>query len=159
MKTKPIALVISIAGALSFGGFAVGCGDDDGDSTTAAAPTTTTTGAEAGGQTLEVRMGEFYYKPSDATASAGSVAIDAPNEGKQPHELVLAKTDDDPADLPTAADGTVDEESLDVPGEIPEVEAGASGTGSFELEAGKYVMFCNLPGHYKSGMYGSLTVE
>jgi uncharacterized cupredoxin-like copper-binding protein len=104
-------------------------------------------------------MGEFYYKPDAVTAKAGAVTIDAPNVGNAPHELVLAKTDDDPAELPTVSGGGVDEESLDVPGEVEEVEPGADGTVTLDLEAGKYVMFCNLPGHYEGGMYGSLTVK
>ena len=44
------------------------------------------------------------------------------------------------------------------PGEIPDVEAGATKSADFELKPGKYVMFCNLPGHYAAGMYGTLTV-
>ncbi len=118
-----------------------------------------TTVPAAGGQELTIKMGEFYYKPSDVTAKAGSVTITAPNEGGAPHELVVAKTNDDPAKLPTVADGSVDEAQLDIPGEVSEVEAGTTGTATLDLSAGKYVMFCNLPGHYKGGMYGSLTVN
>jgi uncharacterized cupredoxin-like copper-binding protein len=42
---------------------------------------------------------------------------------------------------------------------VEEVEAGADGTVTLDLEAGSYAMFCNLPGHYKTGMYGSITVK
>jgi uncharacterized cupredoxin-like copper-binding protein len=90
------------------------------------------------------------------------VTIDAPNDGQLEHELVLFKTNTDPANLPTASDGGVDEEKLDKVagevGEIADVEAGDSGSGKFDLTPGKYVMFCNLPGHYAQGMYGTLTV-
>ena len=43
-------------------------------------------------------------------------------------------------------------------GEIPDVEADKTKSEEFELTPGKYVMFCNLPGHYAAGMYGTLTV-
>ncbi|MFI5123278.1 MAG: plastocyanin/azurin family copper-binding protein [Vicinamibacteria bacterium] len=42
---------------------------------------------------------------------------------------------------------------------MSEVAGGADGTVTLDLDAGKYVIFCNLPGHYSSGMYGSLTVK
>lgn len=152
------ALRIAAAAALTIAGLAaVGCGDDD--SSTTASDTTTTATTGGGGEALEIKMGDFYFDPKNATAKAGTVAISAPNVGDVEHELVLAKTNDDPAKLPTASDGTVDEESLDIPGEIAEVAAGKTGEGAFDLEAAKYVMFCNLPGHYAQGMYGSLTVE
>ncbi|MGZ5326593.1 MAG: plastocyanin/azurin family copper-binding protein [Solirubrobacterales bacterium] len=44
-------------------------------------------------------------------------------------------------------------------GEIEGVQPGQSKSGSFEFTPGKYVMFCNLPAHYKQGMYGSITVD
>jgi uncharacterized cupredoxin-like copper-binding protein len=160
------------AAALLVAGLAVvGCGGSDETTTTVEAAETGTeaqeseeTGSETtvpagGGQELTIKMGEFYYEPSDVTAKAGTVTITAPNEGNAPHELVIAKTNDDPAKLPTVEDGSVDEASLDIPGEVEEVEAGATGTATLELSADKYVMFCNLPGHYEGGMYGSLTVE
>jgi uncharacterized cupredoxin-like copper-binding protein len=77
--------------------------------------------------------------------------------------LVLFKTNMDPAKLPTESGGGVDEEKLDIEakeiGEIPDVEAGKSKSNTFELTPGKYVMFCNIPGHYAQGMYGSLTAK
>lgn len=108
-------------------------------------------------------MGEFYFKPSGATVSAGKVTITAPNDGNAEHELVLAKTNTNPADLPTTSDGEVDEAKLEAKGEdageIADVAPDATKKGAFKLTAGKYVRFCNLPGHYAQGMYGSLTVK
>ena len=107
-------------------------------------------------------MGEFYFDPKNATAKAGPTTIEAPNIGKTEHELVLFKSDMNPAKLPTEANGEVDEEKMDKVaeevGEIPDVEAGKTKSEEFELTPGKYVMFCNLPGHYAARMYGTLTV-
>ena len=44
-------------------------------------------------------------------------------------------------------------------GEIPEQRPGQTASHTFNLTAGKYVFICNVPGHDKSGMYGSLTVR
>lgn len=136
---------------------AAGCGGDDngGGSTTAAE-----TGAAG---TLTIDMGDFFFEPKDATASAGSTTISAPNVGQVEHEFILAKSDVDPASLPVSGD-RVDEDAFvkqgaEVLGEIEDVPAGQTKEGSFDLTPGKYVMFCNLPAHYAQGMYGSLTVE
>ena len=108
-------------------------------------------------------MGDYFFDPKAASAVAGSVTITAPNEGEIVHELVLAKTDADPAKLPTTSNGEVDEAKLEasgeVAGEIADVEPGDTKQGTFKLTAGRYVMFCNVPGHYKQGMYGTLTVK
>jgi uncharacterized cupredoxin-like copper-binding protein len=87
------------------------------------------------------------------------VKIAAINDGKLPHEVVLARTNVDPSQLPTTSDGSVDEEKLNSPGEIPDVAAGATKQATINLKPGNYAMFCNLPGHYAAGMYGTLTVK
>ena len=67
----------------------------------------------------------------------------------------------DPGKLPTKTDGDADEDAFaesELPGEIGETEPGATGTLTVTLPAGRYVMLCNVPAHYKAGMYGTLTV-
>jgi uncharacterized cupredoxin-like copper-binding protein len=44
-------------------------------------------------------------------------------------------------------------------GEVSETKAGASKTAAIELKPGQYVFVCNIPGHYKGGMFGRLTVQ
>ncbi len=153
------SILILVVAALAVGAVA-GCGGDDdgdGDGTTTAADTGTGAGA------VTVELGDFSFDPKDATAEAGPVIVSAPNVGKVEHELVLFKTDDDPASLPVSGD-EVDEEALaeqgaEEAGEIEDVPPGQTKEGSFDLTAGKYVMFCNLPAHYEQGMYGSFTVK
>jgi uncharacterized cupredoxin-like copper-binding protein len=145
----------TVAGAL----VAFGCGSDSGTTTVS----DTSPAPAAAAKSITIDMGEYYYKPKAATARAGSVTITATNSGKLPHELVLAHTDAAPAKLPTLPDGSVDEAKLEAqgkaPGEIPEVAAGKSGKDTLKLPAGRYVMYCNIPGHYAAGMYGTLITE
>jgi uncharacterized cupredoxin-like copper-binding protein len=146
--------------ALTTGLIATGCGGGDNDNATTQAQTTG--GAAPSSGALEIKMGDYFFDPKDATAEAGSVAINAPNEGKVEHELMLLKTNTDPAKLPTASDGGVEEKLHMVAeenGEIADVEPGDTKSVTFDLTPGKWVMFCNLPGHYAQGMYGSLTVK
>ena len=154
MSPRTVALlsVATIASAVA------GCGGTDSEqtaSTSTSTPTPTAASAATGGK-LTVRMTEYAFTPSDTTAKAGKLTISAPNDGKVEHELVLLKTDADPAALPK--DGDEVDESTSV-GEISDVAAGETKEHSFRLKPGKYVMVCALPGHYESGMYGSLTVK
>ena len=143
-----------------------GCGgaDDNGDGGQAAAPAPTTSPTPtptpsqppAAGRALTVRMTEFAFEPKAAIAKGGRVTITAPNDGRVVHELVVLKTDEDPATLPKKGDEV--DESTSV-GEIADVEPGSTKKATFQLAPGKYAMVCALPGHYEGGMYGSLTVE
>jgi uncharacterized cupredoxin-like copper-binding protein len=160
----PLALV-AIA-AIGIGG----CGGGDDNETTAATESEETSAGTAGaagsggGRTVEIKMGDYYFAPQTATLEAGATTIEAPNEGSVEHELVIFESDKNPAELPTEANGEVDEEKLEQEGaeeagEIEDVEPGKTKSAEFNLKPGKYVMFCNLPGHYAQGMYGTLTVE
>ena len=162
MRTKRFfvaATVIVVATA------AGGCGGDGNDAggqaaTATATPTATATAAAttqaAGGRALTIRMTEYAFDPKNAVAKAGKVTITAPNGGSTAHELVLLKTDADPANLPKTGDKV--DESTSV-GEISDVAPGSTKKATFKLAAGRYAMVCALPGHYEGGMYGSLTVD
>jgi uncharacterized cupredoxin-like copper-binding protein len=152
--------IIAMALASVAGAIATGCGNG-GDSTT-----TQTQGPAAGGSsgnTLQIQMADDFFTPKDASAKAGSVTISAVNNGKLVHEMVLAKTSADPSKLPTTSDGEVDEAKLESlgedAGEIADVAPGATKKGTLKLAPGKYAMYCNIPGHYAAGMYGTITVK
>jgi uncharacterized cupredoxin-like copper-binding protein len=144
--------------------FVIGCGNsNDNESaetaaTTATAPAATATTAQpaTASAKLTVRMSEFAFTPKDAVAKAGEVTVTAPNDGNVVHELVILKTSADPAKLPM--DGDEVDESKNV-GEVADVAPGTTKSAKIKLAAGTYAMVCNLPGHYKAGMYGSLTVK
>ena len=168
MSVKTPMLVMTAAGALALA--LAGCGGDSAktetqavDTSTSSVETTssTTTSAPAGTTALTITMTDFAFTPKDVTTPAGAVTLTAPNAGKAPHELVLIKFAGDPGKLPTKTDGDADEDAFpesDLPGEIGETEPGATGTLTVTLPPGKYVMLCNVPAHYKAGMYGTLTV-
>jgi uncharacterized cupredoxin-like copper-binding protein len=94
--------------------------------------------------------------------TAGSHTFGITNDGKQPHELVVFRTDLAADALPVDADGRVDEES-------PELENVADsgdplkvgGTEALEttLAPGHYVAVCNISDHYQRGMQLNLTVK
>jgi uncharacterized cupredoxin-like copper-binding protein len=64
-----------------------------------------------------------------------------------------------PTDLPMQTDGTkVDESKLDIRVAIRAVDAGKTDSKDATLAPGKYVLLCNQPAHYKSGMASAFTI-
>ena len=167
IRAVPVAILA--AAALSF----AACGGSGssattGDTTEPAAGTTQTTSTETTATTattrdtkLTVTMTEFAFTPKDVTAPAGTITITAPNKGKVTHELVLIRTDLATDALPlTSTDVNEDAFTASaLPGEIPDVAAGQTKSVTVTLPPGRYVMLCNVEGHYKSGMVGTLTVR
>jgi uncharacterized cupredoxin-like copper-binding protein len=90
----------------------------------------------------------------------GKVVINVKNTSTdEDHELLLVKTDSEPNAMPMDADGVrVDEDKLKGMKELGDVHPGKSRSNTLTLKAGKYLLFCNEAGHFKAGMYTTLTV-
>ncbi len=125
----------------------------------------------AGGGTVAVALQEWAVQPAQPSVSAGKVTFNVKNAGPDdPHELVVIKTDLAPDQLPTDADGKVDEEGAGIEfiGEIEEFDPGQSKSATFDLTPGKYVFICNIVEtgtdgdkevHYRLGMRAPFTVS
>ena len=119
---------------------------------------------------VTIVLGEWVVDPTPTSAAAGELTFTADNQGGEDHEVVVVRADD-PADLPTDADGAVDEEQIaedDFIGEIEEFPSGEQETATFEMDAGTYVLFCNITeteddgdveSHFAEGMVTTFTVE
>lgn len=95
----------------------------------------------------------------DSTAS-GAITFDIANEGGLIHNFRAIKTDLAPDALPLDADGfMVDEAQVDVVATHEEIPSGTSVTLDADLEAGSYVLICNIPTHYDAGMHAAFTVN
>lgn len=78
---------------------------------------------------------EFTRKAYEAEAGRNVVRLD--NQGSLPHTLVIE----------------------DVDGFKLETGGGEEDVGAVTLEAGEYVLYCDVPGHRGSGMEADLTVS
>jgi len=89
----------------------------------------------------------------------GRVTFRAENQSKTlVHEVLIAR-DSGKAEFPfNAKADRVIESRVHPLGEISELAPGKTGTLTLNLKPGKYVLFCNQPGHYKDGMIAKLTV-
>jgi uncharacterized cupredoxin-like copper-binding protein len=122
--------------------------------------------ATAGATIVNVTLQEFSVLPDPTTAAAGDVTFTVTNDGPEDvHEFVVIATDLAPDALPTAEDGTVDEEGegMELVGEIEDIPVGESQDLTVSLDAGNYVLICNIleadEVHYALGMRTAFTVE
>ena len=116
--------------------------------------------------TVKVALDDQSIKPDRASISPGNVTFEVSNRGKVGHELVVVQTDLTADKLPLlTADtekhkkGDVDLTKVTSVGDVTDVAAGSSLTKIFALSKGKYVLICNIPAHYSSGMYTAFTVQ
>lgn len=124
--------------------------------------------ADGGGATtVAVTLVEWAVVPAVSSAPAGEVTFEITNDGPQDvHEFVVIKTDLDVAELPTDADGAVDEagEGMEVIGEVEDLPVGETQTLTVNLDGGSYALVCNIwdeeegEAHYQMGMRTAFTV-
>jgi uncharacterized cupredoxin-like copper-binding protein len=114
------------------------------------------------GVLVGVRERDFALTTNVPLVHAGYVTFRVHNAGPSTHEFLVARTDL-PADaLPLHKnDITVNEDSSRVHevGSLDDVRLGTTRNLTLKLPAGHYVLFCNLSGHYRGGMYSLLTVS
>ena len=97
---------------------------------------------------VTVRLKEFKVLPAPLAAKRGVVAFSVKNVGKIDHELVVLKTNVAPAKLAVKSGKAVEVGKV---GRVGPIKPGASRTLTLTLRAGRYVLLCNLPGHYQGG--------
>lgn len=104
---------------------------------------------------------EWGIELSSATSTAGEVSIRLTNSGTIPHEFIIVRTDLTTEELLTKVDSAsnrLDEAMLDAAGEQPEFAPGEVKLLTLDLSPGKYIVLCNIAGHFSSGMYASLEI-
>jgi uncharacterized cupredoxin-like copper-binding protein len=124
-------------------------------------------GCSSGATTVDVTLQEWAVLPDPGSVSAGEVTFVITNDGPEDvHEFVVIQTDLEPGELPTDETGAVSEdgEGMTVIDEVEDVAVGATEELTVSLEAGNYVLICNIysedeqEAHYGMGMYAAFTV-
>jgi uncharacterized cupredoxin-like copper-binding protein len=90
---------------------------------------------------------------------AGTVTFEvsnAPDTGLT-HEFVVLKTDLAAGKLPVK-NGRVSESQFKKMGEVEDIDPGKNNRLTLKLVPGRYVLICNKPGHYATGLHTSLLV-
>ena len=158
MKRRRTTLVFIL---LTLGIAVAGCGDDSSGSSATTGGIT----VPSGGVTVNVEVsdtvgtdGPETLVPDPVSVAAGDVTFTVENTGTIKHEVVALKTDVAFDQLPV---GESEADKVDEATSVGEVEVEAGETGSFTvtgLEAGKYVLVCNIAKHYALGMRAAFTV-
>jgi plastocyanin len=108
-----------------------GCGDsDDGGGGDAAADC-----SPAASSVTVGALDELAFDAESYDADAGCIEVTYENEGSVAHTLLV--------------DGESDFK----------LSVGDTDTGTIELEAGEYTLYCDVPGHQAAGMEATLTVS
>ena len=104
-----------------------------------------------GAHVINVRLGEMYVRPSVTSVPAGKVTLNATNMGMLTHELMIERMP-----IKFQAPGKPIESAAQ--GMIADMGSGQRGHMTLKLTPGKYMLFCNVPGHYAAGQHTVLTV-
>ena len=109
-----------------------------------------------------VTLSDFKLGLSATTFPHGQLALTMSNAGAVPHELLVFRSDLAPSAYPLDADGNIIEESPGVTlvSDGDNVDPGKSQERTIDLTTpGKYLFVCNIPGHFKAGMFTQVTVS
>jgi uncharacterized cupredoxin-like copper-binding protein len=108
---------------------------------------------------VRVTERDFHIEAPKRLA-AGAVRLTVHNEGPDTHELIVVREGRSP--LPFRRDGlTVDEDAVEQ-SKAGGLEPGAPDSErelTVRLRPGRYVLFCNMSGHYMGGMHAELVVR
>jgi len=116
------------------------------------------TSTEGGDGDVAVSLRDDAITLSPATAQAGSVTLSATNEGTTTHEIEVFSGDVDPESLPIE-DNVASTEGLELVDEIEDITSGSTADLTVDLQAGTYVIMCNLSGHFANGMHAVLSIS
>ena len=108
----------------------------------------------------------------NVTISDGSMQVDQSSVPAGPvtfqvfakdevHEINVLKTQLDPKSLPIGTEpGVVDEDAVgDKAGELEDVPPDMPQADTFDMTPGRFVIICNLAGHYANGEVATLVVK
>ncbi|MGX1159749.1 sulfocyanin SoxE-like protein [Arthrobacter sp. SLBN-100] len=128
------------------------------------------TATDRGGSMMggpKMMRGSMRLSADRTTVAHGKVTFLVTNAGTIPHEMLLLPLagTQSAGTRPVGRDGRTDET-----GSLGEASAtcgegggegvlpSAAGWVTLDLQPGRYELVCNLPGHYRAGMYTELTV-
>jgi uncharacterized cupredoxin-like copper-binding protein len=108
-----------------------------------------------------VRVTERDFRiVAPSSVAAGDLTLRVHNQGPDAHELIVVR--EGRRKLPMRSDGlTVDEEVLQQreAGSLEPGQPQATRDLHVHLQPGRYVLFCNMSGHFMGGMHAVLVVR
>jgi len=109
-----------------------------------------------------ITLTDFKIGTGSAQFTPGQYDFSIANGGPSQHELLVFRTDLDPANFPKNSDGSVQENGAGVNkiSDGDNIDPGKIQARTVDLtQPGTYVFLCNLPGHFSNGMFATITVR
>jgi uncharacterized cupredoxin-like copper-binding protein len=141
------ARLLSVAAWIAAAALVCGCGGS-------AHPTASS------GTLVGISERDFHITTTIAHVAQGDVTLRVHNTGPDEHELIVAR--ERPGGLPLRADGfTINEDALQnsEPGSLQPQQPGHTENLKLHLAPGRYLLFCNMEGHFMGGMHTELVVS
>jgi uncharacterized cupredoxin-like copper-binding protein len=127
-----------------------------------AAATVAASGAQAADPpVVNVTISDGSMQVDQSSVPAGPVTFQVSIVGNLVHEINVLKTQLDPTSLPMGTEpGVVDEDAVgDKAGEIEDIPPDMPEQDTFDMTSGRFVVFCNVSGHYAKGEVTTLDVK
>ena len=112
------------------------------------------------GRVIGVNERDFHIAVDTVAIAAGDYVLRIHNAGPDQHELIVVP--DHRGGLALRGDGfTTNEEAIQSsePGAVDPQHPGATTYLRLHLKPGRYVLFCNMAGHFMAGMHTDLVVS
>jgi uncharacterized cupredoxin-like copper-binding protein len=96
-----------------------------------------------------------------STIKAGTINLEAANFGTIQHELLVFKSDLPPSAYPVDKNGHIIEDGpgITLVSDGDNIDPGKTQARTVDLtQPGTYLFVCNIPGHFKAGMFSVVTV-
>jgi uncharacterized cupredoxin-like copper-binding protein len=129
---------------------------------TMAAGCTRSSSSAADGARIDVTMRDFAIRVSRTSVPAGTVILHVTNDGPSTHEINVDRTAYAADAVPLQRDGiTANEEAkgLHRIDSIEQINLHSTADLTVRLTRGRYVLWCNLEGHYLGGMHRTFDVR
>lgn len=144
------ASIVALAAVLAL--VTVGCSSGGGNENSG--------GSGGSSTTVATTLDDYSINPAVASVSAGAVTFKVQNIGATEHEMVVIKTDLDPADIPLEGHEANEEApGMTSMGEVEDVQPGTSTELKLTLQPGNYIFLCNIKKHFERGMVTQFTVS
>jgi len=100
---------------------------------------------------LEVAVGDYWFKPSTHRLRAGVYRFTTHNYGVVQHDVMVERTP-----IKLASPGAPIDEAA--PYGVDDLQPGTTKSTKVMLTAGRWELFCSVPGHFQSGQHQLITV-
>jgi uncharacterized cupredoxin-like copper-binding protein len=105
------------------------------------------------GSAVSVALVEWKFLPEQVTVRAGRVTFVVRNDGKMDHAFLVLRSDRHHHSLTVKKGKVVETGRL---GGIPLISRSTTKRITLTVPRGRYVMLCNMLGHYQAGQYAAL---